>query len=585
MDARASQVAGSVLPSLRRLLVPALVAVALLVHLPVLGSPLFFDDYDQVAMLEGTYPSSPGPFNLYDFINDGNRHQLIERGILPWWADAHMELRFLRPLSSVLLWTDRHLFGSRVVFFAHLHSFLWWGLTCWALFALLRELFSRRVAVLGTFMYAIAPCHEFPLLWLANREALVSAALGTLALIHHARWRASAGSWRWREGLYALGIFSVAMLSGEYALCFGGYVLAIEVTRWREPWRRHALGVSTFAVPALAYLAARSALHYGATATGYYHDPLRDFGGYVEVLPQHLALLLSMAWSVVDERTWVNRPGWAVALLFAASVWLVAKPLARTLRSLDGTLRARTTWLILGSVISLAPLVAVGSSARLLEIPMMGVAAGLAVILDRTWFPPPGEVRQRDVEWAELMALGLAFLHLVRAPLDSWYAHRNLDRTSWNFERRVTWLHDKAEGKEMVIFLRANLLQTVFSTPLRLDASTPTRTLSFGSGRMLMLRTSEHTLELVATSEPLFPVGAEALPRNSDAPVHVGDTVTLTGMRATVVALREDGTPRRLRFDFDHDLDDPSYLWVTENEKGFWEVKLPPPGHGEPLKM
>jgi hypothetical protein len=534
-------------------------------------------------MIEGTYPSTPGPFDLYDFITNANRQLLIERGILPWWSHPQMELRFVRPLSSALLWADHRLFGSRVLF-AHLHSFLWWGLACWALFALLRELFSHRVAVLGAFMYAVAPCHGFPLAWMANREALVSAALGTLALTHHARWRASlVAERRWREGLWALALFSIAMLAGEYTLCFGGYVLAMELVRPREPWTRRALGVSSFAAPALAYMVVRHTLHYGAFGTGYYHDPLRDFSGYAEAFPLRLGLLLSIAWAVVDDRTWVNLPGWAVAILFALTAALVRVPLSRALRALDPAHRARARWLLLGSVLSIAPIIAVGSSARLLEIPMVGVAAGLALILDRAWFPAPGESRR--VEWAELMALVLAFLHLVRAPLDSWLAHRYLRGVAENFDKQMNWLHDKAEGKEMVVVIRASLFQTLFVTPLRVDGAIPCRDLTFGSGRMLLLRPTDRSLELVATSQPLFPVGPDDLVRNSDAPLHVGDTVELTGMTAKVLALREDGTPRRLSFEFDRDLDDPSFLWVAENANGFTEVKLPPPGHGEPLKM
>jgi hypothetical protein len=154
-----------------------------------------------------------------------------------------------------------------------------------------------------------------------------------------------------------------------------------------------------------------------------------------------------------------------------------------------------------------------------------------------------------------------------------------------NFDKEMHWLHDKAEGKEMVVVLRATLFQTMFVAPVRLEGATPARDLTFGSGRMLLLRTSERSIELVATNQPLFPMSPEELMRNSDAPLHVGDTVQMTGMRAKVMALRDDGTPRRVAFDFDRNLDDPSFLWVAEGANGFAEVTLPPPGHGDPLKM
>jgi hypothetical protein len=569
------------LARLRPAIVPALIAFAVLVHLPIFGAPRFLDDYNQVAMIEGTYPSHPGPFNLYDFITDANRRPLMELGILPWWSHPSMELRFLRPLSSALLWLDHAAFGAGGVLFCHLHSFFWWALACWAVFALVRELFSRRVALVAALIFAVAPCHGFPLSWMANREELISTSLGTLGLLEYVRWRARRDA---RNGLACFALFATAILCGEYTLCFAGYLLAIEVTLPRESIGRRLSGLACFGVPALAYLVTRHALHYGAFGTGYYHDPLRDFGAYAASVPRRLAVLLITAWVGVDDRLWVDEPAWKLALVFAVTAALLTMPVSRALAALDREQRRRAVWLLLGSVLAIAPVIAVGASVRLLEIPMVGVSAAVAVVLDGTWFPRPLPAPRAGAQWAELIALALAFVHLVRAPLDSWLMHRYLREVAVTFDKQMTWLHDNAEGKAMVIVVRANLFQTLFVTPLRLDGRTPARDLTFGAGRVLMLRTAPRSLEIVSGGQPLFPVGSEDLVRNSDAPLHPGDTVELPGMRATVLALRDDGTPRRLGFEFDRDLDDPSYLWVAENSTGFEEVKLPAPGHGEPLK-
>jgi len=167
----------------RRAVLPLIALFAFAVHLPVLGAARLQDDYNQTAMIAGRYPSHPGPLDLYDFINDGNRSALIERGFLPWWTDPKMELRFLRPLSSALLWLDYRVFGESGIVFEHLHSLFWWALASVGLFTLLKRLFSPRVATLGVLVFAIAPCHDLPLTWIANREALVSVAIGTFALV------------------------------------------------------------------------------------------------------------------------------------------------------------------------------------------------------------------------------------------------------------------------------------------------------------------------------------------------------------------------------------------------------------------
>jgi hypothetical protein len=564
---------------LRPAAVPLLALLALAVRLPILTAPRYADDFNQLAMLEGTYPACPGPLNLYDFISDANRSPLMELGILPWWSHPHMELRFLRPLSSALLWLDWRVFGERGAFFGHVHSLLWWAASSWGVYRLLREGFARRVALIAAFVFAVAPCHAYPLTWMANREALVSTALGTFGLIAYVRWRERRRPF---DGLASLALFAAAMLAGEYSLCFTGYVVAIEATRSGEPFRRRATGIACFAVPVLAYLATRHALHYGAFGTGYYHDPLRDFGAYAAAFPSRATVLFNSAWMGLDDGTSPGKYGWAVAPIIAA---VIAALLRRVWADIDREDRRRLAWMFGGSILALAPVVAVGAMPRLLEISMIGVSGTIALLLDRVWFPRSPRPRRRADEWAEIFALLLGFTHLVHAPLDSWLMQRYLRDVAVSRDREMTWLHDKAIGKAMVVIVRADYFSTVFASPLRLEPGTPLRDLSFQSGRLLVVRSSAHELELVAGSKPLFPVGSDDLIRNDDIPVRAGDAVTLPGMRARVLDLRGDGTPRRVAFDFDCDLDDPSYLWVIEKGAAFHELKLPPPGHGEPLPI
>jgi hypothetical protein len=565
---------------LRRAALPLVALFAVLVHSPVFTTPLFQDDYNQLAMIEGHYPSHQGPLDLYDFINDANRGPLIDRGVLPWWSHPSIELRFLRPLSSWLLWADHGVFGGGPLF-QHLHSFFWWGLASTGVYLLLRQLFSRRVATLGVLVFAIAPCHGCPLSWIANREELVSIGIGIFGLLVYARWRERG---RPADALASLLLFAVAMLAGEYSLCFAGYILAIEITRPRENLARRALGLLPFVVPVLAYLVTRHKLHYGAFGTGYYHDPLRDFGAYASSAPRRFAVLFTTAWAGTDDRLWAETAAWKLGLLLAVTVGILALLLRSTLRDLEGLARRRALWMLMGSVLAILPVMAVGPHVRLLEIPMIGVSASVALVLDHVWFPPTERPRHGVAEWTALAALALAFAHLVRAPLDAWVGHRELRRLGLNFEHEMKWLHDHAEGKSMVVLLRVNWFQTLFVAPLMIDGTAPVRALSFDCGRSLLLRTGPNAIDLVAGSLPLFPVSPEDLVRNPDAPPAEGETVQLPGMRATIVALRDDGKPRRIHFEFDKDLEDPSYLWVVEKGMGFEEQKLPPPGFGEPLK-
>ncbi|MGH7435431.1 MAG: hypothetical protein ACRENE_07135, partial [Polyangiaceae bacterium] len=278
----------------------ALVAGAVAVHVPALRTPFFLDDYVQIAMADGTYPGRHGALDLYDFIDDTNRHELLDMGVFPWWTDPKLVVRFLRPLSSLLLWADHKVFG-RVALLFHLHSLVWWALASVAVLVLYRRCFSQRVAVLATVAFALSPCHVLPLAWIANREALVSTALGAFALAAYVRWREK---WRAIDGLASLGLFALALTAGEYTLQFTGYVLAIEVIRRREgPWRR-AVGLATFGLPAAAYVVAHTVLGYGAHGGGLYHDPIHEPGQYLQGAPRRLAVLLTSGWLGTDDGWW-----------------------------------------------------------------------------------------------------------------------------------------------------------------------------------------------------------------------------------------------------------------------------------------
>ncbi|HEX3345082.1 MAG TPA: hypothetical protein VHS09_10950, partial [Polyangiaceae bacterium] len=223
-----------------------LFAAGVVLFLPAIRAPFFLDDYMQASMSEGTFPAPRfGAFDLYDFVNDGDRAVLYERGILPWWAEPSLQVRFFRPLSSALLWADYHAFhGSPLPL--HLHSFLWWIATVLAARVLYRRLLAPRVAAIATVLFALAPCHVFPIAWLANREALVSIAFGIAALDAYLRWRDGG---RLLHAALATGLFALSMTGGEYAIGFAGYVVAFELISARQPLSKRALGVLPFVLP------------------------------------------------------------------------------------------------------------------------------------------------------------------------------------------------------------------------------------------------------------------------------------------------------------------------------------------------
>ncbi len=556
----------------------AIFLVGLVAFLPAVATPLMLDDYVHSAMVHGTYPVSRNPFDLYNFVGNGDRTLLMARGLVPWWSHPQLTIRFFRPLTSGLLWLDYRLFRAPLV--PHLHSLFWWAAAVLAARALYRRLFDRRTAWLATAIFAVAPCHAMPLAWLANREALVSLAFGALGLSAYLRWREAASL---RSAALAAAFFAVALLGGEYALCFGGYVLAIELVR-RDGLLRRAAGVLPFLLPAVAYLAVRAALHCGTVGSGFYRDPLHDPMLYLSTAPRRLATLLLDTW--LDE---VYVPGalWALLGLAVVLVVLLWVPIRRTFAGLDASRRQAGKWLLLGSSLALLPLLAVLPSARLVGVGVLGVAPLVALVLERAWFPAKEEPRRGAAEWTGIVAVLLGFAHLVEAPVTSFVAAWDIRHDAVQFADHARWLQHRVADPEKVdvILPRATWLTVLYGALVMNPGGKPPahwRVLAL-TGHVLAIRRDAHTLDVIAAKHhEVFPEGRDDLFRSDDAPLRVGDQVTLPGMRATILRSSQ-GRPPAVRFTFDRDLDDPSMLWVVESESGYHDAPPPAPGFGEPF--
>src|SRR5262245_39501683 len=263
-----------------------------------LRGPLALDDFAQRAMIEGKLTPGRGPFNLYDFIADDNRAALLDRGVIPWWSDPQLRIRFLRPLPSAFVWLDHRLFGYGTLA-PHLLSLFWWLAAVLAASALYRTAIGSRSALFATALFAFSPTLTIPMVWLANRDALMTLTFGASALALYVRWRRQ----RTRSaGLASAAAFGATALTGEYAICLIGYLIAFEISLRQESYRPRLTGALPAMVPLLVYAVAHLVLRYGSVGSGFYRDPIADPAGYLHALPRGLSILLASAWLAVDER-------------------------------------------------------------------------------------------------------------------------------------------------------------------------------------------------------------------------------------------------------------------------------------------
>jgi hypothetical protein len=560
-----------------------LFVVGALVFLPALRSPFLLDDYLHASMIDGTFPAHRGPFDLYNFVNDTDRAVLTDRGMLPWWSHPHLVIRFFRPLSSALLWADHRLFGNHPLPL-HLHSFLWWVAAVLAARSLFQRLVSSRVAWLSTVIFALAPCHALPLAWLANREALVSLTFGALGLATYAQWRETRAL---LDGGLAAALFGLSLLGGEYGLSFGGFVLAFEIVRRREGIVRRGVGLLAFAVPAASYLFARTVRHFGAVGSGFYSDPFHEPASFLRTAPRRIVTLLLQSWLSLDTGTLTSStPSWALALGAVALAALLVVPLRRTLAELDEAERGVALWLLLGSVLALAPVLAVVPSPRLLGASLLGTAPLVALILDRAWYHRVIEERRGQAELTGLVALLLGFIHLVHAPCTSWLVARQFRQTAERFTVYTAEVEARVPDLSSADIVVLREVSGAFFLPfaLALDGKLPAHwRILAQTGHALALRRGPRTLDIVVPAgQSLFPTDQVNLFRSVSDKLAAGDTFDQPGLHVTVLEIGKDG-PRSARFQFDRDLEAAPLVWITERYDGFPEAVLPKQGFGTPF--
>jgi hypothetical protein len=553
----------------------ATLAVGAFLNRAAVHGPLVLDDFMQRALIEGETTPHRGPFNLYDFISNDNRGALLDRGAIPWWSDPHLSIRFLRPLPSVLIWGDHRLFGYTPVG-PHVVSFLCWVLAVLAAYHLYRAALGEAPAALAAAIFALSPTLAIPLLWLANRDVLLTLMFGSLALAFYVRWRQD------RSRFSAVGsavAFGLSALTGEYALCLLGYLAAFEICVRGESARRRLTGLLPAVVPLVLYGATHTALRYGTAGSGFYRDPMTDPGGYVRAVPRVLSVLLGSSWLGANEASsWLSVQPLSALIIVGGIVLVgVATWLAR--RASLGADSRSAAWLAFGSVLALLPLAATEPTRRILGIAALGASGALGF-----WMVKAARALRSSRLPAALLrvlAIGLiGYVHLVAAPLETRRLSRQaVEDEDWSLERftNVKRMHGPPET---ALVVRANYPQTVLWTPFVLGAEAPRRwrVLSYTFEQTVAVRTSPTSIDVLDAEGPLFPLGRSDMFRT--IPFTVGDHVEIPGMRATVSQIDAEGQPKAVHYEFGEDLDRPNVGWISEGRSGFGSVAPPPLGIG-----
>ena len=555
-----------------------LLAVAL--TLPALATGFQFDDFLLRAEMRGQ--AGPAPLGTalsqaFVFMDGQAAHGLTQMrsGEFPWWALPEGQVAFWRPVAAFTHWIDFALWPEDPALM-HLHSLLWLGLLAAAAAALYRRIGANAgpvAAGLAGVLYAVDHTHGFATAWLSNRNILLAALFGVLALSAHARWRREG----WRAGaLLGPLLLLLALLSAEAAVAVLAYWLAYAVFLERGAWPGRLLSLAPAALVTAGWRLVYRAAGFGAWGTSYL-DPLREPLAYLRAVVERGPLLLLGQW-LLPPAEYVNffaprvaRLTWIAAVLLLALLAWAFGPLLRQ--------SARARFWGAGMLLALLPACAALPADRLLFFVSLGAMGLLAEFLAGGLAPG---LRRREA-WANHGLTGLLLaLHLIISPVllpVTAFSPLLLGGLAHGLEDAVASLPTgpRLAQQTTVIVYAPNFADTGYIGLLRpalgLPAPARVRGLASGLGAVRLTRRDAHSL-LVSTDT--FLSGYDSVFRGADHALALGEVVDLGDLSATIEAVTGDGRPATVAFRFAVPLEDASLAWFRW-QAGLYVPFTPPP--------
>lgn len=578
------------------------------------------DDYAQLAMLEGIYPARRAPWDLYTFSSGAPSEvdALVDAGFYPWWSHPEVRLSMFRPLASLLLLLDHELFGYNPLA-QHLHSLAHWIVMLVAIALLFERTLPRAVALTATLLLTLDPGHAVTLGWIANRTAITSAALSTIALIFYLDVQSADPQQATRARAIACACYCTALLAGEYGLSFLGFFIAFEWLGSGDPPAQRLARLAWVGVPALGFMALRMLVGGGGRHSEVYLDPFNSTELFAGALMQRLPVLIADAffslradyWSFgapfvqpayeagwVDQ-SWVLSPGpWRrihVAIGWV-SVVAVGFLVAFVARRAPAQNTGNVVWLCVGGLLCTLPLPGSLPTSRLLLTPMIGVSALLATLLhERIARLQIRPLPFRSRLLATLTVGIVLALHGVLAPIQARAEGQLMALLASGVRRAILEaplaVAGSPEQRAIVLATGDPTLMIYIGLIRRLHGKPAPRSTQALSGNRLpfaLTRADDRTLLLryvPGASSLVEPFELMFRPRE---PMRVGQRFELSDMTAEIREVTADGRPAAVRFRFAQPLEHSTLSFWFPTRHGLRPFPLPAVGqtiHVPPTAM
>ena len=174
---------------------PAVAGIlAIVLALPALSVGWMLDDYYHRAILLEVprFRELLGPpAEMFRFFrgDPARMGRLMDLGLFPWWTDPYIKAEFLQALTILTHRLDYVLWPDSPVLM-HAQSLFWLGAAVAAAAAFYQRIMGPTwVAAVAALLFAVDDARGTPVGFLANRNVLIAATFGFLALNFHDRFR------------------------------------------------------------------------------------------------------------------------------------------------------------------------------------------------------------------------------------------------------------------------------------------------------------------------------------------------------------------------------------------------------------
>ncbi len=563
-----------------------LAILAVVLTLPSLRVGLIADDYEHAAYMKklpGVIPIQDSTLDMFRFMDGDPRRiaELMDYGFLPWWTYEKMKGAFWRPVTSMTHWLDYQLWPDTPALM-HAHSVLWFAVLAAVITFYYRKIMGfTGLAGLAALLYTLDDAHGLPVGFIANRNAMIAAFFGVLALCSHDLWRRKG----WSMGALISPLFlMISLLSAEAGIGTFAYLLAYAVFFEQDNWRKRIATLVPYIIVMVLWRIIWTSLGYGVDGVWGYIDPLRQPVAFLGAVVTKVPILLLAQWAFPPAGlALMVGPHKERLLIYSLIAWSFVVLLFVLFRPLLRRDRCARFW-ALGMLLAAIPICAAMPSDRLLFFVGIGAMGLLAQFLIFV-FEKPIEIPQNVPPrfWIKIPVVLFMIIHLVIAPvglvLRSAYPFgppKFMDR----FQVR-TPLDDSITEQDLILVNPPMPLLNCYFPVMRILQDQPLprhmRMLAMGLYPVTMDRVEERTLII----RPKFGylVGmADALFRDSYHPLRLGQKVELTGLTVEVTELTADHRPAVAAFHFDVPLEDKSLRWLYWHYGQFVPFTPPPIG-------